>query len=591
MASAGDPGAYKDVVLFLGAAAVVAPLFHRLKISPVLGFLAAGVALGPYGFASLERFWPGFDWLSVDADEDIAVAGEFGVVFLLFMIGLELSWSRLNALRRLVLGFGSAQILVCGAAVALAAWLLGVPPLGAAILGAALALSSTAIVLPVLQARGSAEGGAGQAAFAVLLMQDLAVAPILIAVGLAARGGGPGEAVVATGLAIAAMVGLAVVLRLLLRPLMLGVAKARSTELFLAACLLLVLGAGLAASAAGLSMALGAFIAGLLLAETEYRHSAEALIEPLRGLLLGLFFVSVGIGLNLPLLVERPAVLLGLTAALVAGKAALIWGLARGFGVERAAAVQAALVLAPAGEFAFVVLDQASGARLLAPEAAELALVAATLSMFAIPLLALAGARLGRAAETARETAPPHGEVAGRVLIVGYGRVGRLVAELLRRHDVGYVLMDRDAGRVRAERRAGQPIWFGDGGNPELLKRIGAETAAGLVVTLDEPGAAERVVEAARKLRPDLTIVARARDEDHAYRLYEAGATDAVPETFEAGLQLAENTLVDVGVPMGLVLASVHELRDEVRDRLNAPDPTRPRRSIRSSMSEGRATS
>jgi monovalent cation:H+ antiporter-2, CPA2 family len=585
MVATPDPGAYKDVVLFLGTAAVVAPLFHRLRISPILGFLAVGVAIGPHGFGAFDDRWPGFAWLTVDADEDIAVAGEFGVVFLLFMIGLELSWARLNALRRLVLGFGAAQVAACGLLIGVVALLLGVPPAGAAVLGAALALSSTAVVMPVLQDRGQADGETGQAAFAVLLFQDLAVAPILIVVGLAGQGGGPEEALGAGLLAVGVLVALTIGLRLLMRPLMHSVARARSTELFLAACLLLVLGAGLVASAAGLSMALGAFIAGLLLAETEYRHSAEALIEPLRGLLLGLFFVSVGIGLDLPLVIQQPALVLGLTAALVLGKAAVILLLARAFGVPRSAAVQAGLVLAPAGEFAFVVLDQASGARLLSPELAGVALVAATLSMFAIPGLAALGRRLGRTADGLREPAPPQAAGAGRVMIVGYGRVGRLVADLLKRHDVGYVLLDRDAARVRAQRREGEPIWFGDGGNPELLKRCGVETAVGLVVTLDEPGAAERVVEAARRLRPDLTIVARARDEDHAHRLYEAGATDAVPETFEAGLQLAENTLVDVGVPMGLVIASVHEVRDEVRARLNLSGTAgdRPRRSVRAS--------
>jgi CPA2 family monovalent cation:H+ antiporter-2 len=396
----GAHGGYKDVVLFLVAAAVVVPLFHRLKISPVLGFLAAGVAIGPFGFAALAERWPVLSALSVDADEDIEVIAEFGVVFLLFTIGLELSWDRLKALRTLVFGLGLAQVVLCGGAITAAAMAFGLGLTPALVLGAGLALSSTAIVLPVLQAKGRADSSVGEAAFAVLLLQDIAVAPVLIAVGLAGRGGTPGEAAASFGIALAVLGLLAIALKVMLRPMLHSVARSRSHELFLAACLLIVLGAGLVTSAAGLSMALGAFVAGLLLAETEYRRAAEATVEPFRGLLLGLFFVSVGIGLNLPLLFERPALVLGIAAALVVGKAALIFSLASAFRTGRAAAVEAALVLAPAGEFAFVILDQASGLRLLPAAIAEVALVAATLSMFAIPLLAALGARLGRAVDS-----------------------------------------------------------------------------------------------------------------------------------------------------------------------------------------------
>jgi hypothetical protein len=264
-------------------------------------------------------------------------------------------------------------------------------------------------------------------------------------------------------------------------------------------------------------MALGAFVAGLLLAETEYRRAAEAMVEPFRGLLLGLFFVSVGLGLDLGLIGEQPWLVLGIVSILVAGKAALIFALASAFRTGRAAALEAALVLAPAGEFAFVVIDQASGLRLLPEPVAELALVAATLSMFAIPLLAALGSRLGRAMDS--DDGPEVPLATERtVVIVGYGRVGRLVADMLGRHRIPHVTVDRDAKRVRAERERGVAIWFGDAGRPEMLERMGLGSASGLVVTLDEPGAAERVVEAARRLRPDLTIVARARDEAHAHR-------------------------------------------------------------------------
>jgi CPA2 family monovalent cation:H+ antiporter-2 len=583
MAVDADPANYKEAVLFLAAAGVVVPVFHRLRVSPILGFLLAGVAIGPYGLGLLAERWPAFAAVTVQGDEDIAVVAEFGVVFLLFMIGLELSFERLKALRTLVFGLGGAQVLLCAAAVAGTAAVMGLPAPAALVLGAALALSSTAIVMPVLQAKNRAAGAAGQAAFAVLLLQDLAVAPILIGLALAGRGGDLADAAVALVGKGAVLLALALALRLTLKPLMHSVAKSRSGELFLAACLLLVMAASLTAAAAGVSMALGALIAGLMLAGTEYRRAAEAMVEPFRGLLLGLFFVSVGIGLDLPLALSRPGPVLAIVALLVLGKAALVYAVARLFRVPRGPAAEAALVLAPAGEFAFVILDQATGARLLEPSLAAVVLVAVTLSMFLIPLLAAIGSRIGLVIDVDSEAPPAPTPGRPRVIVVGYGRVGRLVADMLGRHDIDVTALDSDIDRVRTQRREGAPVWFGDAGRPELLAHSGLHSAAGLVVTLDEPGAAERVVELARRLRPDLTIVARARDEDHAHRLYECGATDAVPETFEAGLQLAENTLVDVGVPMGLVIASIHEKRDEVRERLNRPEEesVRGRRSVR----------
>lgn len=578
--------AYKDVILFLAAAGVVVPLFHRIRVSPVLGFLIAGVLIGPYGFGALaERFsWAAV--LSVEDPELMAFLGEFGVVFLLFMIGLELSWERLKALRTLVFGLGAAQLALCAAALTGLALLLAPGLPGALVIGLALAMSSTAIVLPVLASQGRSDSATGQAALGVLLFQDIAVAPMLIGVDIAGRGGSLGEAVTSLGIAVGALVVLAVVLRLVLRPLMHTVAASRNLELFLAACLLIVIAAGLAAAGAGLSMALGAFVAGVLLGDTEYQHAAESAVEPFRGLLLGLFFVAVGVGLDLSLIAREPLVVLGLAAALTAIKAAIVFALGIGFRVGRATAAETALVLAPAGEFAFVLLDQASGARLLTPEVAELVLVSVTLSMFAVPVLAALGRRLGGAAVALAERTPPPGVADDRrVVIVGYGRVGRLVSDMLSRHGIVHRALDSDAARVRALRQGGADIWFGDGGQEAMLVRMGVDTAAALVVTLDQPGAAERVVAAARRLRPDLTIVVRARDEHHAHRLYEIGATDAVPETFEASLQLAENTLVDVGVPIGLVIASIHEKRDEVRAALNLPDDHRPRRSVRTSQS------
>jgi CPA2 family monovalent cation:H+ antiporter-2 len=325
-------------------------------------------------------------------------------------------------------------------------------------------------------------------------------------------------------------------------------------------------------------MALGAFIAGLLLAETEFRHEVEVRVEPFKGLLLGLFFLSVGIGLNVPLLLQRPLVIVGAAAGLVLANAAVVLALARLFGMRARSAIEAALLLAGAGEFAFVILGQAMAQGLVARDVGQTALVAATLSMFSIPFLAQLGLKLGGRRIVPAEPPPgPEAQAgvgaAGRpVLVVGYGRVGRLVGEMLKRHDLPWVAAELDSRVVEQGRRAGEAVYFGDAARPDFLLRCGLGEAAALVVTMDAPEGVETIVAVARELRPDLTIVARARDARHAQRLYDLGATDAVPETVEASLQLSEAVLVEIGVPMGLVIASIHERRDEFRAALNRPE-------------------
>jgi CPA2 family monovalent cation:H+ antiporter-2 len=569
------PGNYRDVVLFLATAGVVVPLFKRLRISPILGFLGAGVALGPFGLGALARSAPWLAPLAVSNPADIAELAELGVVFLLFMVGLELSWERLKLLRAQVFGLGAVQTAATLAVVAAIAFLAGQPPASALAIGAALALSSTAIILPALAESKRLHSDTGRAVFAVLLFQDLAVAPILV--GLSLVGGRPASSGVdlALRLAPAVLAPAAVLLagRLLLRPMMKSVARAKSEELFMAACLLVVIGAGLATAAAGLSMAIGAFIAGLLLAETEYRHEVEVVIEPFKGLFLGLFFLSVGIGLDLGRLVQQPALILGAALGLVVLKASLGAAAAVLFRVPLRRAVEIGLVLGAGGEFAFVVLAQASASGVVSGAAAEILTVAATLSMFAIPALSALGRRIGGSRTDHAALAPPPlppGEK--RVLVIGYGRVGLMVADMLDRHDIPWVAADRDARLVEAGRRAGKPVFYGDASRLEFLTRIGLSRARAAVVTMDAFEAAEAVVAAVRQARPDLVIVARARDARQAGRLYELGATEAVPETVEASLQLSEALLVDIGVPMGLVIASVHEKRDEIRTSLNRPD-------------------
>ncbi|MEW5685878.1 MAG: cation:proton antiporter [Pseudomonadota bacterium] len=576
-----ETGAYKDVVLFLATAGVVVPLFRRWKVSPILGFLGAGVVLGPFGLGSLAHDVEWLDAFTIDNPQQLAQLAELGVVFLLFSIGLELSWERLRALRRYVFGLGALQVLLCLTATAVGAYLTGMSPPAALALGAALALSSTAIVMPILAEQKRQHSQAGRATFSVLLFQDLAVAPILVTLTLMDRRGGEGPVTALLLSLVPAVIGLAVLFvlgRVLLRPMLRSVARARSEELFLAASLLVVVGAGLVSALAGLSMALGAFVAGLLLAETEFRHEVEVRVEPFKGLLLGLFFISVGIGLNVPLLLDRPATILGVAVGLLALNTLVIFCLARAFGLKSRSAIEAALLLAGAGEFAFVILGQAMNQDLVDRTTGETVLVAATLSMFAIPMLSQLSLRLG-GRKVAPSELPPEEPDAGDgapaakpVLVIGYGRVGRLVGDMLRRHEIPWVGADLDAKLVEQGRRSGQRIYFGDAARADFLLRCGLADAPALVVTMDNPEGVAAIVAVARELRPSLTIVARARDARDAQRLYDLGATDAVPETVEASLQLSEAVLVEIGVPMGLVIASIHERRDEFRAALNRPD-------------------
>ena len=583
MASPIEASTYKELILFLATAGVVVPVFHRLRVSPVLGFLGAGALLGPFG---LGRLVPEHPWLSaftIANGEEISHLAEFGVVFLLFTLGIELSWERLRTLRRLVFGLGSLQVTLCAIAISAVAYTVAGTITAAVLIGLALALSSTAIVIPVLAGQRRLNAPAGRASFSVLLFQDLAVAPILFTV--AVLGAGEQSNMLASFATALAQAALALVVivgfgRVLLRPLFQLVAATRSNELFMAACLLVVLGTGLIAALSGLSMAIGAFIAGLLLAETEYRRAIETTIDPFKGLLLGVFFVTVGMGVDVLRLVEAPGPILLVAGALIALKGGIVFGLGRAFGLAGATAAETALLIAPGGEFAFVILGGAMATGLVASGLAQDVLLVTTLTMVAIPGLARVGRRLSRRLAQRRPAepeaaVPPPPEEAGRVIVAGFGRVGRLVAEMLERHKVPYLALDMDPARVAAERRAGKPVYYGDGSQPEFLRACGIERARGLVVTLDVPSAIEAVVAAARALRPDLTIVARARDARHASALYDLGVDDAVPETIEASLQLSEAVLVDIGVPMGLVIASIHERRDEFRAVLKRSDEKR----------------
>jgi len=574
-----DMEPYKAPLLVLGVAGVVVPLFRRLRLNPVLGFLVAGMVIGPHVLGRLDAFSPiKAPFLS---GESIAPIAEFGVVFLMFNIGLELSLERLLLMRRWVFGLGSLQVSVCGAALFLAAKLCGLSTPAAVVLGLALALSSTAVTVPVLAEKKRLNITSGRAIFSVLLFQDLLVAPLLFVISLfgdeAEAHANPFWTFAPALLGVALIVGVG---RLLLRPLFQLVASAKSTELFMAACLLVVIGAAVTTASAGLSMALGAFIAGLLLAETEYRRAVELAIDPFKGLLLGLFFVSVGASLDPLQVIAHPVTTLGLAAGLIAIKAPLTGGLSLLFGTNMRQARAIGLLLGPGGEFAFLLVTAAIATHILSAELGGQVEIGVILSMALIPFFATITKPLPLPGSTLTGPTPDALAPASRVIIVGYGRVGQIVAALMRVHKIDYLCVDGDAGIAAQAHGRGEPVYWGDAMRRDFLDSCGLGQARAVVVTMHTPSAVDAVVKLARGARDDLTIVARARDAAHARALYKLGATDAVPETMEASLQLSEAALVDIGVPMGLVIASIHEQRDIYRKALVAEEgqtaPPRP---------------
>ncbi|MGE0213311.1 MAG: cation:proton antiporter [Parvibaculaceae bacterium] len=580
--AAPDPMIYKQVLVVLVTAGVVIPLFHRLKLSPILGFLLMGILVGP---SVLGRAAADLPWLSrfvVTDAEEIDQFADLGVVFLLFMIGLELSFQRLVSLRRLVFGLGSLQVVASILAIALMASLfLGATE--AVLVGAALSLSSTAIVIELLSRQKRLSSQAGRTAFSVLLFQDLAVVPLLLLVGVLGR---QENGLWWVGLLMAlfqALVTIALVVvvgRYVLSPFLRLVAQTRSPDLFLAAVLLIVVGTALVTSLSGLSMALGAFLAGLVLAETEFRREIETLIEPFKGLLLGVFFLLVGMTMDIADVAAHPFEIMGFALLLVALKALIVLGAGRLFGIGWPALLETALLLGPGGEFAFVMLGASVGAGLVTTATAGTASVVVSLSMVALPLLSLAGRKLSQRVAVGREIpqeamVAPAGDAHPKVIVAGFGRVGKLVCGLLKEHGIPYLAVDTDPMQVARCRREGWVVYYGDAARASFLRTCGAETAATLVVTVDQPSKVDEIVAVARTVNPELRVIVRARDETHAQHLYKAGASEAVPETIEASLQLAESVLVESGVAMGLAIASIHEHRDSYRKLLGRPDRRR----------------
>ncbi|MFA6267855.1 MAG: cation:proton antiporter, partial [Pseudolabrys sp.] len=539
----------KGLIIFLAVAGVIVPLFHRARIGTVLGFLIAGVALGPHGLGRLAATSPWLRYVTFDDPERGAVLAEAGIVVLLFLLGLELSLQRLWQLRRYVLGVGLAQVILSTLAIGVAVrFTIGMPPAGV-VLGLCLALSSTAIVMQLLSEQHRAAHPAGRIALSVLLFQDLMVVPILFVVGVlaGAKQGTPPASVVDLikpfVLALGAVVGLLLIGRFLVRPLLRSAVRTGSRDLIMAIALLILVVFSVATGLSGLSVALGAFLAGMLLSDSEARHHIEVDLEPFKGLLLGIFFITVGTELDpVAVLGDAGWVILAL-AALLAVKAAILYGVARAFGVPRAVSFEVALLLAQAGEFAFVVIGVAQSSSLLSPRLVTAAIAVVGLSMLVTPLLAIAARMLSRRFEAIDHAGDAPGadvgELDNHVIIGGIGRVGRLIAGALDAEGIAYVALDANGERVNAARHDGLSAYFGDAGRSEMLARVGAERALAFVVTVDNAEAAERMVSAARSIKSNAVVLARAADPAHAQRLIELGAFGVIPETVEASLQLA----------------------------------------------------
>ena len=576
MAAAINIESYSDALVVLGTAGILMPIVRRLGVSPVVGFLVAGAVLGPLGLGSFVQQFPPLFWVTITNAANVAGIAEFGVIFLLFLIGLEMTFERLSAMRRAILVLGGSQWLICAAAVSAGAYALGLAPAAAIVLGACLALSSTAIVIEILSAQGRMSTATGRASFAILLAQDLATIPLLIFVAMLGAGGTALGQTIGLAFLQAALALGAIVLfgRVFLRPLFRLVAESKSSEVFIAAILFVIVATGVVAATAGLSMALGAFVAGLLLAETEYRKNIEAIMKPFKGLLLGVFFFTVGMLIDVRAVLAAPGAILGGVVALVAIKAAITGGVLALARQPRAVVIEAALLLAPAGELSVVGIGAAQAAGVLDAQGAALALLVAVLSMALTPFLGNAGRRI--IALTSAPVAPdPEALVKPRretrhALVIGHGRVGRVVCDMLDRHKIPYIATDSDARSVASERRAGRQVYFGDATDRAYLELCNLPEAAAVIITIHTPSGIEKLIAAVREFRPDIPIISRARDAAHASRLYQMGVTDAVPETIEASLQLSEAALVGIGVPMGHVIASIHEKRDVFRTALQA---------------------
>lgn len=535
----------QQTLLLLTAAVLIVAVFRRLNLSPVLGYLAAGAAIGPYGLAIIEEV------------KGTAYLAEFGVVFLLFYIGLELTLDRLKAMKKHVFGFGSLQVLITGVTIGLICIYFGLKIEAAIIIGGSLALSSTAIVLQVLAERGEEATQVGRLALAVLILQDLAVVPLLVMVPLfAAENADIGNAIMGAFLrASLTLIAIFIFGRLFLKPLFRAIGNLKSQELFIATTLLIVLGAAYATEHFGLTLALGAFVAGLMVAETEFRHQVESIIIPFKSLLLGLFFMTVGMSIDTELLFTQLNYILLISVGLILLKAFIILGLALLFKFRIGRAIHSGLLLSQGGEFAFVIFGIAIVAGVIPKDTGQILLVVVTVTMAVTPLLASIGDKISDSFDKRRpldvkDAVQENIDMENHVIISGFGRMGKTIGKLLSAEKINYVALDTDPKSVYNGHLNGFPVYYGDASNMEVLKSVGIDRANVVIITAKNSKDNHlKSVENIREMYPALPIIVRVKDVDYIKKLEDAGASLVIPETFETSLRLGGAALGFIGVP------------------------------------------
>jgi len=557
-----------DALVILGAAGIVIPVFARFRITPVIGFILVGLLVGPYGLGRMVYNHEWLTWVTISDPERLVPFAEFGIILLLFTIGLELSFNRLWEMRKLVFGLGALELIVIAGLIAAVLSMMGQYWSGALGLGLALALSSTALVLPM----AGTQTPVGRAALSMLLFEDIAIVPIIFMLGALApyaQSDGLDGLIDTLWMGLLVVIAMMIVGRYALPRLFAQAARTKSPELFLAASLLVVIGASLATGVVGLSPIVGALIAGLLIAETEYHSEVEGIMEPFKGLALGIFLITVGMGIDLTTIWANLGIITVAVVGVLLLKAVVTAVLLRVMGARRSTATETGILMASPSETTLIVLAAATDALLIQPGTAQFWQIVTAIGLTVTPLLAMLGRHLGRQVEPVPEiddtgvssTTPP-------VIIIGCGRVGRLVAQMLTTHGKPYIAVDSDSDLIERCKREGYNAVFGNAARVDALDRLGVDRAPAVILTMDEPVLAQRITKKLRSAYPELPIIARARDTIHAAELYRAGASTAVPETLESSLQLSEAVLVDLGVPMGPVIASIHEKRDEFRERI-----------------------
>ena len=557
-----NPAPLVELLLLLAAAVLAVALFQRRRIPSSLAYLLVGAIVGPHG-ASL-----------ISDAETIHLVAVFGLVFLLFTIGLNFSLPQIHALRHLVLGLGTGQVLLTTLAVGVAAWAIGLPPAAAFVVGAVFAQSSTSIIGKQLAEQGEENSRHGRLGLAMSVFQDVTAVPLVVLIPVLAAAGTQSVALPLAAALAKALLAIAVVVfagRRLLRPLFHEVAARRSPELFTLTVLLVSLAAAWATDSLGLSLAFGAFLAGMMLGETEFRHQIESTIRPFRDVLLGLFFVTIGMLVDPASLPRIWHWSLAAAAGLLVGKALLVAALVRLAGVETFTAWRTGVVLAVGGEFGFAVLALALGGGAIGAEPAQIALTAVLFSMVAGPLLirfnrAIAELVVGRRKETAAPAVPvpQPAELRGHVIICGYGRIGQNVGRFLNGEGIPFVALDLDPVRVRDAHAGGEPVYYGDAAERDMLEAVGVMNARLVVISHDDVGGALKVLHHVRALRPELPVMVRTRDESRVEELRQAGATEIVPETLEAGMMIVSHALLLLEVPLRRIL---HRIRDARVDR------------------------